>query len=163
MAVFYAQFKVETFRRQMKENKNIEELILLFMTHATSVLRKDPALSSDGKWNIELTNHGVQFIKLLRESLLSVSHVSPELIARLDVYTAKLAGSDRGAHSDPGYDLSSMSNRDSMSSPPGSNLNVADMSMVITVAKLFQIRPDLLQPELYRLKSICTERVRKPV
>jgi hypothetical protein len=136
MAVFYAQFKVETFRRQMKENRKIEELILMFMTHATSVLRKDPALSSDGKWNIELKTHGVQFIKLLRESLLSISRVSPELIARLDVYTAKLSFSDRGAHSDSGSDSSSMSNRDPMSSPSESTSNVADMSMVNTVCQV---------------------------
>ncbi|KAH9988881.1 hypothetical protein BJV77DRAFT_1019644 [Russula vinacea] len=158
MAVFYGQFKVETFRRQMKENRKIEELILMFATHATSVLRKDPTLSADGKWNVELNNHIVQFVKLLRESLRSVSHVSPELTARLDVYAAKLAPSDRGTHNDSGYDSSSTSHRESMSSPPGSTFNVADMSMVNTVAKLFQIRPDILQPELDGLRSICTER-----
>ena len=163
MAVFYGQFKVETFRRQMKENRKIEELILMFATHATSVLRKDPTLSADGKWNVELNNHIVQFVKLLRESLRSVSHVSPELTARLDVYAAKLAPSDRGTHNDSGYDSSSTSHRESMSSPPGSTFNVADMSMVNTVAKLFQIRPDILQPELDGLRSICTERVRNPV
>jgi hypothetical protein len=161
MGVFYGQFKVETFRRQMKENRKIEELILMFATHATGVLRKDPVLSADGKWNVELNNHIVQFVKLLRESLRSVSHVSPELIARLDVYAAKLAPPE--AHNDSGYDSSSTSNRDSMSSPAGSALNVSEMSMVSTVAKLFKIRPDILQPELDGLKSVCTERVRKPV
>jgi hypothetical protein len=160
MAVFYGQFQVETFRRQMKENRKIEELILMFATHATSVLRKDPTLSADGKWNVELNNHIVQFVKLLRESLRSVSHVSPELTARLDVYAAKLAPSDRAAQSDSGYDSSSTSQRDSMSSPPSSTLNVADMSIVKTVAKLFQIRPDLLQSELDKLRNVCTERVR---
>jgi hypothetical protein len=54
MAAFYGQFKVETFRRQMKENRKIEELILMFATHATSVHRKDPTLTADGKWNVEL-------------------------------------------------------------------------------------------------------------
>jgi hypothetical protein len=50
-----------------------------------------------------------------------------------------------------------------MSSPPGPALTVTEMSMVNTVAKLFKIRPDILQPELDGLKSICTERVCKPV
>ena len=160
MAVFYGQFKVETFRRQMKENRKIEELILMFATHATSVLRKDPTLSADGKWNVELNSHIVQFVKLLRESLRSVSHVSPELTARLDVYAAKLAPTERAAQSDSGYDSSSTSHRDSLSSPPASTLSVSDMSMVKSVAKLFQIRADLLQPELDKLKNVCTERVR---
>ena len=147
----------------MKENRKIEELILMFATHATSVLRKDPTLSADGKWNVELNNHIVQFVKLLRESLRSVGHVSPELIARLDVYAAKLAPTERAVPSDSGYD-SSTSHRDSVSSPgPGPSLNVSDMSLVNTVARLFQIRPDVLQPEIEGLKGICTERVRKLV
>ena len=84
MAVFLGQFKMDPFRRQMKENRKIEELILMFATHATSVLRKDPTLAADGKWNVELNNYIVQFVKLrklLRESLRSVGHVSPELNA----------------------------------------------------------------------------------
>lgn len=165
MAVFYGQFKVDSFRRQMKENRKIEELILMFATHATSVLRKDPTLSADGKWNVELNNHIVQFVKLLRESLRNVGHVSSELTARLDVYAAKLAPTERATPSDSGYDSSSTSHRDSAASSPGPGpaLNVADMPLVNTVARLFQIRPDILQPELEGLKGICTERVRKPV
>jgi hypothetical protein len=165
MAVFYGQFKVDSFRRQMKENRKIEELILMFATHATGVLRKDPTLIADGKWNVELNNHIVQFVKLLRESLRSVSHVSTELTARLDVYAAKLAPTERAAHSDSGYDSSSTSHRDSVSSSPGPgpSLTVADMPLVNTVANLFQIRPDVLQPELEGLKGICTERVRELV
>lgn len=158
MAVFYGQFKVETFRRQMKENRKIEELILLFATHATSVLRKDPTLTADGKWNVELNNHIVQFVKLLRESLRNISHVSPELTARLDVYAAKLAPSSQ-THNDSGYDSSSTSQRDSVSSP-GATASVADMPLVNIVANLFQIRSDLLQPEVDKLRSVCTERVR---
>jgi hypothetical protein len=158
MAVFYGQFKVETFRRQMKENRKIEELILLFATHATSVLRKDPTLTADGKWNVELNNHIVQFVKLLRELLRSVSHVSPELTARLDVYAAKLAPPAQTPN-DSGYDSSSTSHRDSVSAPAAA-ASVADMSLVNTVARLFQIRSDLLQPEIDKLRSVCTERVR---
>ncbi|KAH9062605.1 hypothetical protein EDB83DRAFT_2384982 [Lactarius deliciosus] len=157
MAAFYVQFKVETFRRQMKENRKIEELILLFATHATSVLRKDPTLTADGKWNVELNNHIVQFVKLLRELLRTISHVSPELTARLDVYAAKLAPVAQ-IHSDSGYDSSSTSQRDSVVSSPGVGTNVADMPMVNIVSRLFQIRPDLLQPEVDKLRSVCTER-----
>jgi hypothetical protein len=159
MAVFYGQFKVDTFRRQMKENRKIEELILMFASHATGVLRKDPTLSADGKWNVELNNHIVQFVKLLRESLRTVSHVSPELTARLDVYAAKLAPPSQ-TQSDSGYDSSSTSNRDSFSSSPGTSSNMADMTMVNTIAKLFEIRADLLYPELDKLRNVCTERVR---
>jgi hypothetical protein len=162
MAVFYGQFKVETFRRQMKENRKIEELILMFATHATSVLRKDPTLTADGKWNVELNGHIIQFVKLLRELLRGISHVSPELTARLDVYAAKLAPPERPTQSDSGYDSSSTSHRDSVPPPSASSMSVNDMSLVNTVAKLFQIRADLLPPELEKLKHVCTERVCSP-
>jgi len=163
MAVFYGQFKVETFRRQMKENRKIEELILMFATHATSVLRKDPTLTADGKWNVELNSHIVQFVKLLRESLRSISsHVSPELTARLDLYAARLAPSERTTQSDSGHDSASTSHRDSVPPPSASTMNVNDMSLVNTVAKLFQICADLLPPELEKLKNVCTERVYSP-
>ncbi len=158
MAVFYGQFKNETFRRQMKENRKIEELILMFASHATPVLRKDPTLTADGKWNVELNNHTVQLVKLIRELLRNVSHVSPELISRLDMYAAKLAPPSQ-THSDSGYD-SSTSHRDSVVASPGPVAIVADMPMVNVVAKLFQIRSDLLQPEVDKLKTVCTERVR---
>jgi hypothetical protein len=159
MAVFYGQFKIETFRRQMKENRKIEELILLFATHATSVLRKDPTLIADGKWNVELNNHIVQFVKLLRELLRGINHVSPELIARLDVYAAKLAPPSQP--SDSGYDSSPTSPRDSTVSPHGVAATSADMPLVNNVAKLFKIRSDLLQLEVDKLRSVCTERVRR--
>jgi hypothetical protein len=162
MAVFYGQFKVETFRRQMKENRKIEELILMFATHATSVLRKDPTLSVDGKWNVELNNHIVQFVKLLRESLRVVGHVSSELTARLDVYSAKLAPPSQ-TQTDSGYDSSSTSQRDSIPSSPRTTSNTPGMPLVNTVAKLFQIRTDLLYPEVEKLRNVCTERVRDAV
>jgi len=43
----YGQVKDETFRRKMKENRKIEDLILMFATNATNVLKKDPSLAGD--------------------------------------------------------------------------------------------------------------------
>ncbi|TFY79360.1 hypothetical protein EWM64_g4654 [Hericium alpestre] len=155
-AVFYGQFKVESFKKQMKENRKIEELILMFATHATGVLKKDPALVGDG-WKIELNNHIAQFVKLLQESFRSISHVSPELLSRLDMYAAKLVPVTQ-APSDSGYDSASTSHRDSVSSVVGPSVNVRDMPLVMIVSNLFQIRTDLLQREVEKLKATCTER-----
>src|SRR5882757_3293790 len=90
MAVFYGHVTNEQFKKQMKESRKIEELILMFATHATSVLKKEPTLAGEG-WKIELNNQIALFIRLLRECLRNVSHVPPELLSRLDTYTAKLA------------------------------------------------------------------------
>lgn len=157
MAVFWGQFKDDSFKRQMKENRKIEELILMFATHATGVLKKEPSLAGDG-WKLELNNQIGQFVKMLRECLRNVNHVSPELLARLDIYTAKLAPSQTS--NDSGYESTSTSrDRESMGSPTGISGNVADMSLVRTVAQLFKVTEPDVQKEVDQLKPICTEKV----
>jgi hypothetical protein len=151
MAVFYGQFKNETFKRQMKENRKIEELILMFATNATNVLKKDPSLSGDG-WKIELNNQIAQFVKMLRECLRNVSHVSPELTARLDTYAAKLAPSQ--PPSDSGYESASTS-RESHTSTPA---HVSEMSLARTVAQLFNVPEPNVQKEIEQLRQFCTEK-----
>lgn len=158
MAKFYNQFMNDSFKRQMKENRKIEELILLFATHATAVLKKEPSLSGDG-WKVELNNHIAQFVKMLRECLRNVNHVSPELLSRLDTYTAKLAPPTQ-TYSDSGYDSASPS-RDRDSSVGVMSSNVADMSLVRTVASLFKLSEPVVQKEVdQRLGQVVTEKVR---
>ncbi|KZT23013.1 hypothetical protein NEOLEDRAFT_1243488 [Neolentinus lepideus HHB14362 ss-1] len=156
MAVFYGQFKIDTFRRQMKENRKIEELILMFATHATNILKKEPTLANEG-WKLELNNQIALFVKLLRECLKSISHVSPELTSRLDMYTAKLAPSQTA--SDSGYDSASATSRerDSLQSPTVSG-SVTDMPLVRTVAQLFKIPEQAVQQEIDSLRAVCTEK-----
>ncbi|CAL1698172.1 unnamed protein product [Somion occarium] len=157
MAVFYGQVKDESFRRQMKENRKIEELILMFATNATNVLKKEPTLAGDG-WKIELNNHIAQFIRLLRECLRHVSHVSPELTVRLDMYTAKLAPS-QSTFSDSGYDSASTSrDRDSISSQRRISMSVRDMPLVQTAVRIFKIPESEAQKEIEELSKFCTEK-----
>ncbi|KAE9403735.1 hypothetical protein BT96DRAFT_955844 [Gymnopus androsaceus JB14] len=154
MGKFYGQFMVDTFKRQMKENRKIEELILMFATHATGVLKKEPTLAGDS-WKFELNNHIAIFVKLLRESLRGLNHVSPELLGRLDMYTAKLAPAQSN---DSGYDSSSTSrDRDSTASLVISG-NISDMALVKTVASLFKISESAVQKEVDSLRATCTEK-----
>jgi hypothetical protein len=159
MAKFYGQFLVDSFKRQMKENRKIEELILMFATHATTVLKKEPTLAGDG-WKLELNNQIAVFVKMLRECLRSVNHVSPELLSRLDTYTSKLAPSQSSSH-DSGYDSASTSrdrDRDSWVSVATVSSNVADMELVRVVAALFRVPESEVQKEIDGMKSICTEK-----
>jgi hypothetical protein len=161
MGKFYGQFMVDSFKRQMKENRKIEELILMFATHATGVLKKEPSLAGDG-WKFELNNQIAQFVKLLRECLRNVNHVSQELLSRLDTYTAKLAPTlNQGyTNSDSGYDSASTSrDRDSVTIPSTST-SVADMQLVKTVAVLFKVPENAIQTEVDQLRSqIVSEKV----
>ncbi|PFH47552.1 hypothetical protein AMATHDRAFT_6645 [Amanita thiersii Skay4041] len=161
MAKFYGQFMDDSFKRQMKESRKIEELILRFATQATGVLQKEPSLAGDG-WKIELNNQIAQFVKLLRECLRGLNHVSPELLTRLEGYSAKL-GPAQSAYSDSGYETSSTSrDRDSYigsSAMAGGGASVGDMPLVKTVANLFKLSEQVLQKEVDQLRgSIVTEK-----
>ena len=48
ITIFYGSFKDESFKRQMNENRKIEELILMFAMTSTVSLKKDPQLAGDG-------------------------------------------------------------------------------------------------------------------
>lgn len=158
-AAFYGTSTTEQFRRQMKENRKIEEMILMFATTATNVLKKDTSLAGD-TWKLELNKHIGVFVRMLRDCLRTVGYVSPELTSRLDMYAAKLAPSP--SPTDSGYDTASTTSRrnDSVSSPItlGLSMNVMDMDMVKSVANLFGFSLQEVQREIYQLKHYCSEK-----
>jgi hypothetical protein len=157
MAVFYGQFMGDPFRKQMKENRSIEELILMFASQATTVLRKEPTLADDG-WKVEVNNQIAQFVKMLRDCLKTLSHVSPELNSRLDMYQAKLAPPQ--SSNDSGYDSASTRDRgDSISAQPSTSSSVSDMPFVMIVAHLFKIPENAIQGEVDRMRNTITEKV----
>ncbi|EEB93611.1 hypothetical protein MPER_07703 [Moniliophthora perniciosa FA553] len=127
---------------------------MLFAAQATVVLKKESTLAGDG-WKIELNNHIAIFVKLLRECLRNLNHVSPELLSRLDVYTAKLAP----AASDSGYDSASTS-RDKEPSHTSLSISgsVSDMELVKTVANLFKVSESAIQREVDSLRHTCSEK-----
>ncbi|KAF9528741.1 hypothetical protein CPB83DRAFT_853670 [Crepidotus variabilis] len=164
MAKFYGQFSIDSFKRQMKDNRKVEELIMLFAAQATSVLRKEPTLAGDG-WTLELNKQIAQFIKLIRDCLKGLSHVSPELLSRLDTYSSKLAptlnatSTRSSVYSDSGFDSSS--NRDSYSGPsqPTVSGSIVDMPLVRVVASLFKIPESAMQGEVDQIRgTLVTEK-----
>lgn len=142
----------------MKENRKIEELILMFVTHAAASLKKEPSLAGDG-WKLELNNQIGQFVKILQTCLRNISHVPPELHSRLETYAARLAPSQ--AASDSGYESASTSReQDYVILQSGPSANIADMKLVRTAAHLFHISDHAAHMEIDQLRSICTEKVR---
>jgi hypothetical protein len=166
MAVFYGQLTQDAFRRQVKENRKVEELILMFATHATGVLRKEPTLAGD-LWKPALNEQIAVFVRMLQECMRGL-HASSELLARLDQYSEKLAPPSPSVR-DSGYDSPSASARDSVYSLPGQplsagpSLNVAEMPLVLTLADLFQMTHAQVQQEVDKLRRTCNEKVSSPV
>ena len=146
----------------MRENRKIEELILMFVTTATSALRKDPQLAGDA-WKLELNVQIASFVRMLRDCLRTVHHVPPELTARLDMYTAKLT--DGVAQQRASATAVSSNGNGSTIAPPSPYLsgNVADMPMSRTIGRLFGKTDAEVQKDINELKHYCTEKVeRKP-
>jgi hypothetical protein len=151
----------------MKENRKIEELILLFATCATNILKRDASLQHSDAWKMELNKHIVVFVKMLGECLRTISHVSSELTARLDMYAAKLSPSPLSSSADSGYETASSASAsrargESVSGTmtgAGLSMSVVDMSMAKVVASLFRVDLKDVQSEIHQIKHFCTERV----
>ncbi|QRW24518.1 C2 domain-containing protein [Rhizoctonia solani] len=121
--------------QQMKENRRIEELILMYVTSSTTILKKDKQLSEADGWKLELNKQVAIFIRILRETLRSVHHVPPN--------------STR--------DWTSAKERDSWVQIP-SETSIADMPLVQTVGKLFGIEDAELQRDVSAAARVCTDR-----
>jgi hypothetical protein len=141
----------------MKENRKIEELILMFATTSTAALKKDPQLVGDG-WKIELNNQIAQFVRILRDCLRNLHHVTPELTARLDMYTAKLAPQTSPEAVSDSASASTSRGGDS-STASGPSVNIADTPLVKTITTLFGKTHADVQRDIAALKRTCTEKV----
>ncbi|KIJ47293.1 hypothetical protein M422DRAFT_249139 [Sphaerobolus stellatus SS14] len=153
IAIFYGSFKDDSFKRQMKENRKIEELILMFVTTSTGALKKDPQLAIEDGWKLELNNQIGQFIRILRECLRNTHHVPPELTSRLDTYASKLIPA---SVQNPKHETQPSTSRAGESS--SSAANIADMPLAKTVATLFGKSLQDAQRDINALKWTCTEK-----
>ncbi|WFD02011.1 hypothetical protein MOBT1_000694 [Malassezia obtusa] len=79
--------------KNLKENRNVEEPILLFFNHAQTSLKK--RMNNDVERKSELHNELSLFVRIVRETLLSVGTVSRELSDRIEECVQMLMSSTR--------------------------------------------------------------------
>jgi hypothetical protein len=168
VGIFYGTFKESSFQKQMKENRKIEELILIFVTTTQGALRK--RMEGD-TWKEELDKQVGMFIKIIRDCLRMISGVSKELTERLEGYSNKLAPGpislSQPSTSSPGIVNGSSpaeSRRASAASisvlggPGGMGMNpVLESSMIRSVGALFKIGTEQLIRDADFMKKTCTE------
>ncbi|KAG8760622.1 hypothetical protein FRC14_002468 [Serendipita sp. 396] len=150
IARFWTTFKDPTFYRQMERNRKVEELILNFVTTASTSLRQDPQLAASDAWKLELNNQIAYFTRIVRDALKSTSHVPPELTQRIDMYVSKLVPSTTALPP-----IAEASNRPESVT---ATATLADMVLVRVVGRLFDKSDDELQREINSIKRICTEK-----
>lgn len=155
IAMFWSTFKEPSFYRQMEKSRKVEELILNFVSTARKALAREQQLAENDAWKIELNNQIAHFVRIIRDSLKQVSHVSPELTARVEMYASKLTPS---APSDNLISEPSTS-RVEPPPPPPAAATIADMPLVKIIGRLFDKEDDELQREINSIKRFCTEKV----
>ncbi|BFZ60617.1 hypothetical protein YB2330_001657 [Saitoella coloradoensis] len=146
-AGFYAHYTEPGFYKQVKENRKIEELVMIFVSSATAVLKK--RLNDDHEAKEMVNQHVVLFVRLIRYAM-KTNHLAtsaPDLMQRLENYETKLMTNSRVGH-EPGIQ-------------PGAPLtisyNVRNMPMVQTVIRLFNVTEFRAQQEIDTLKTTVNE------
>lgn len=185
MARFYTTFKEDGFQRQIKSNRKIEELILIFVTKAQETLKKgQPGQRplGDEELKAELNKQVGQFIRIIRECLDSLHGVPKELRDRLDSYQSKLvpksaggstlSGTASGSSSSSGGPLQGNGatattpaplSEDSRRTSSGSNLAnsggdpVKDSELIRSVGLLFEVDTEQLGKDVDFMRKTCTE------
>ncbi|KAH9452910.1 hypothetical protein MJO29_004693 [Puccinia striiformis f. sp. tritici] len=183
--VFYGTYTQDYYLKQLKENRNVEALILLLVTTATGVLRK--RLEGD-KWKIYLNSQVGVFVTIIRDCLRSkeLKGVPHELMPRLDSYASKLAPQQQRQqqhrhrhhhHHHHTHNQSSASISSSIHSNPAENTaisspgagspgpspwsishSVHNMPTVKTIGSLFARSDSQLQKDLNNVRKNCSEK-----
>lgn len=159
VAIFWGSLQDPGFHRQMKENRKIEDLILMFVSTSHNSLKKNKQLQEGDAWKLELNNQIAQFVRILRECLKQVSHVPPELSAKLDGYVERLVPTSEPP--DNHYSAASPVTNGAGPSTSAAVMfaSVSEMPLVKTVARLFGHTDQEVQSDLNSLRKTCTTKV----
>ncbi|BGP51587.1 hypothetical protein JCM10450v2_007535 [Rhodotorula kratochvilovae] len=182
VGAFYTTYAQPSFHKKLKDNRQIEEVILMFVTTASNILKK--RLVGD-EWKPELNAQVARFAGVIKDTLKTCSRVPGELVNRLETYCSKLAqdapppapaqGHDRhlsvssaSASAYPSYSppLSSATagspliTRQSFDYPPTAaspTVVLEDMPFVRAVGSIFGKADAELKRDVAVLRRTCTE------
>ncbi|KAF2198043.1 hypothetical protein GQ43DRAFT_379612, partial [Delitschia confertaspora ATCC 74209] len=156
-AVFLNEFKAPQFRRSMEKDRRVEDLLLIFFSHATKELQKGKP-PGDDSWKLMVDRHVALFIRLISSTLRDHDWARdrPELSTRLNTMEKKLLVHDQ--------DLAAENQRNGGAG--GSTIEVEvprsyeikDMPLVLVVHRIFGVSYGDVQEDVNRHKSIWTEK-----
>jgi hypothetical protein len=154
-AVFYNTFTEKSFRSSVDKSRRVEDLVLIFVSHATKELRKDKP-ASDDSYKLMVDRHVALFVRLISSTLKDHGWVSDraELAHRLATLENKLLVHDQNL-TDPTQQGGGGTTVEVI--VPLSN-DVKDMPLVRTVARIFGLTNTMVQSDIDKNKSIWTEK-----
>jgi hypothetical protein len=178
IGAFYGKFQDPKNSRTIRENRKLEDLLMMFIATATEVLKKR---CTGDEWKMKLEEQVEVFAKICEDGLRNkeVRHVPPELLTKLETIKERIIGNrkqitdqkpltsgqssarpsvDYGSPATPtGPPPSSASTTTSFASAPSFNLQ--EMPLARQVGVIFNVDPIQVQRDIHSMKKQCTERV----
>ncbi|KAI9779061.1 MAG: hypothetical protein M1839_007727 [Geoglossum umbratile] len=154
-AVFYNAFTEKNFRSSVDKSRRVEDLVLIFVSHATKELRKDKP-AGDDSYKLMVDRHVALFVRLISSTLKDHGWVSDraELANRLATLESKLLVHDQNL-TDPTQQGGGGTTVEVI---VPLSYDVKDMPLVKTVARVFGLTNTMVQSDIDKNKSIWTEK-----
>jgi len=150
---YFNHYVDPSYLRQLKENRKIEEIILIFYSKATAELKKR---TTDDEWRYLVDQHVATFIRAIQDCMKEnhLAASAPELMTRLAGYESKLLSETKETLEPEGPPKEDNS--------PEVNLSVKDMDIVLTLGHIFQKPEGALQRDIDHLRILASEQVHSP-
>lgn len=161
---YLVPFTDKNMQLQLSKQRQIEQVILMFVTSATKVLK----VERPDDWKSHLNVQVGEFVAVVRDALKSFKGVSPELLQRLESYCATLVPPEPSSSSSrlhptntPASPSTSKLTLDQGPPPsiPGMATNVQEMPLVQAVGRLFNKPEHELTKDVVAIRRMCTEQV----
>ena len=162
IGAFYGKFKDPKNSRTIKEGRKLEDLLMIFISTATDVLKKR---CTGEDWKLKLEGQVESFVRICEECLKhkDVKHVPPELLSKLDALKNKISANKPPSEiliDFPSSEKPSLDTRESTLHPHSTiSFNVGDMPALQQIGRIFGAELTYLQQEVNSLKKQCTEKV----
>ncbi|KLJ06702.1 hypothetical protein EMPG_17813 [Blastomyces silverae] len=150
-AAFLNQLREPGFNKNMREERRVEPLVLIFVTHATKELSKGQA-QDDINWKLMVDRHVALFVRIISLVLKDQGWDKdrPELASQLSTLETKLLAHDQN--------LAEASPKDGnvITELVPLTYKVEDMPLVQVVAKVFGLRNSYVQSDIHKYKDVWT-------
>lgn len=151
---FFNHYVEPNYSKQVKENRKIEDLVLIFYSKATAELKKR---TTGDEWRSLVDQHMALFIRMIQDCMKEhhLAASAPELMVRLAGYEATLL-SETMEVLKPQEPASS-----SQGNAPEVSYAVQDMPLVSLLGLLFHKLEGHLQKDVDHLRVLASEQVSK--
>jgi hypothetical protein len=149
---FFNHYVEPAFFKQVKENRKIEEIVLIFYSKATAELKKRTV---GEEWRPLVDQHMALFIRMMQDCMKEnhLASSAPELMTRLAGYEAKLLSETKEVL-EPEAPAKPI--QDTVSEI---SYSIQDMPLVNILGPIFQKTESVIQKDVDNLRVLVSERV----